>query len=486
MKTKTSNYNNTFKYNLLTSSINLTNKNEKINKKNKKKKDEKNKNNEILNTLNEYKEFEKEVIKYNEILYEKYKKKYLEEKKLRKQKEEKIKEKEKEEQKERINKIKNLSNEILKSNNLKVTKNNAENILTFGSLMKTELEKEMKDNPEKFLNIEEIIKNENNDYFSVGVLVKSLEEQGIKVAVEKNSSDENVSDSSLRLLINELGAMKKIVLNYDYGNEQNNKILNNPDEREKFYNEKILQFSKILKLKLSQFSICNIRNGSIKIDLIFHDPLLNLNENFSKLFKTIKDFSKESKNLKNVSSTCVLEGLKFSAKMFDIKGNRKEGWGENEMRGGRKYDPPKGWIGHGISVSKKYDNGDDTWLGYTGEDNGEWCIAYHGTNVNYALSILENGLKSGIHQFYSDSEDINHPGEKVGEGIYVTPIISIANEYALRQNPRKYKCIFMCRVNPRNIRIPEDNEDYWVVKGGIDDIRPYRLLIQEVKNDNNN
>ena len=72
----------------------------------------------------------------------------------------------------------------------------------------------------------------------------------------------------------------------------------------------------------------------------------------------------------------------------------------------------------------------------------------------------------------------------MGDGIYVTPLVSIADGYALRQNPSKYKCIFMCRVNPRTIRIPEDNQDYWVVKGGINDIRPYRLLIQEVKNDN--
>ena len=491
MKTtsKSKNNNKTFKYTLLTSTLKLTNENEnekenKNKKKTKKKKNEKNKNNEILNTLNEYKEFEKEDIKNNEKLYEMHKQKYLKQLKLKKQNEEERKKKEKAEQKERINKIKNLSNEILKSNDLQISKKNAENILSFGSLMKIEIEKEKKDNPEKFLDIEEIIKNENNDYFSVGILAKTLEEQGITVAVEKNSSDENLTDSSLRLLINELGSMKKIVLDYDYGDEQNNKVINDPEEREKFTNEQILQFSKILKLKPSQFSICNIRNGSIKTDLIFHDPLLNLNENFSKLFQKIKDFSKESQNLKNVTSSSVLEGLKFSSKMFDVKGNRIEGWGENEKRGGREYDPPKGWIGHGISVSKKYDNGDDTWLGYTGEDNGEWCVAYHGTNINYALSIMENGLKSGVNQVYSDSDDINHPGEKVGDGIYVTPLVSIADGYALRQNPSKYKCIFMCRVNPRTIRIPEDNQDYWVVKGGINDIRPYRLLIQEVKNDN--
>ena len=41
----------------------------------------------------------------------------------------------------------------------------------------------------------------------------------------------------------------------------------------------------------------------------------------------------------------------------------------------------------------------------------------------------------------------------------------------------------MCRINTKNLRIPKDRKDFWVVKGGTDDIRPYKLLIQEVKND---
>ena len=96
---------------------------------------------------------------------------------------------------------------------------------------------------------------------------------------------------------------------------------------------------------------------------------------------------------------------------------------------------------------------------------------------------MENGLKSGTNQRFNESEDINHPRKKVGIGIYVTPLIKIANYYAKRQKHPKYKCAFMCRVNPRNKRIPKDRKDFWFVKGGTNDIRPYRLLIQEVKND---
>ena len=31
----------------------------------------------------------------------------------------------------------------------------------------------------------------------------------------------------------------------------------------------------------------------------------------------------------------------------------------------QKYYPPLGWNGYGLRVSKEYDNGDDTWLGYS-------------------------------------------------------------------------------------------------------------------------
>ena len=31
----------------------------------------------------------------------------------------------------------------------------------------------------------------------------------------------------------------------------------------------------------------------------------------------------------------------------------------------QQYYPPLGWNGDGLRVSKQYDNGDDTWLGYS-------------------------------------------------------------------------------------------------------------------------
>ena len=39
------------------------------------------------------------------------------------------------------------------------------------------------------------------------------------------------------------------------------------------------------------------------------------------------------------------------------------------------YNPPLGWIGIGLNVWDKYDDGDNTWIGMSNA-KGEWCVAY--------------------------------------------------------------------------------------------------------------
>jgi hypothetical protein len=49
-----------------------------------------------------------------------------------------------------------------------------------------------------------------------------------------------------------------------------------------------------------------------------------------------------------------------------------------EKRGNRDYFFPAGFKGYGLKVSKKYDRGDDTWLGMANKPK-EWGVLYHGT-----------------------------------------------------------------------------------------------------------
>ena len=163
--------------------------------------------------------------------------------------------------------------------------------------------------------------------------------------------------------------------------------------------------------------------------------------------------------------------------------------GKNEKRGNMEYNPPIGWIGIGLNILDKYDNGDNTWLEMYNL-KGEWCVAYHGVYGEEDMVkkrsglIIEEGFKSGNGQEHKDCKDKFHPENKVGEGIYCSPKIEIAEEYAgtIKINNKKYKTVFMVKVKPNAIRCCNDCEfakDYWVINRG--EIRPYRILYKEVE-----
>ena len=179
--------------------------------------------------------------------------------------------------------------------------------------------------------------------------------------------------------------------------------------------------------------------------------------------------------------------------LFCGSGHNLEGkWAHGENRGGRPYNPPDGWIGFGLNVLNKYDNGNNDWLACDGRP-GEWCVAYHGACVNNTSDqikqiikpILEQNLKPGSGQAYSGHDDANHPGQKVGIGVYCSPNPTVTDGYAgiIEVNGYSYRVAFMLRVKPDKIRYSNSRTDYWVLNAGNGDfseLRPYRFLIKKV------
>ncbi|CAG8510191.1 16247_t:CDS:2 [Gigaspora rosea] len=98
-----------------------------------------------------------------------------------------------------------------------------------------------------------------------------------------------------------------------------------------------------------------------------------------------------------------------------------------------------------------------------------WKLSYHGTAKHNARSIAEDGydLSKGKRFAY-------------GRGIYSTPDIHIAEQYAeqFEFEGNTYVMVFQNRVNPVSLRrIPVSNGEYWVsVKG--EDVRPYGICIK--------
>ena len=209
-------------------------------------------------------------------------------------------------------------------------------------------------------------------------------------------------------------------------------------------------------------------------------------EEFKQKFQNDNEF-KELSYLKDIHEDVIVGACKLNRKeQLDSRGNRSSGWGVNECRGGKPYDPPIGWIGIGLKVFDKYQ--DNKWIGMSNTE-GEWCVAYHGVARDQASDsvksvtgkIYKGEFKPGSEQVHRSHQDVCHPNQNVGVGAYCTPKIAIAESYSgiSTINGQNYWTVLMVRVNPTAIRHCSDAPDYWVVNGTTDEIRPYRILYKK-------
>ena len=312
---------------------------------------------------------------------------------------------------------------------------------------------------------------------------------------EENNNNKEVDDDTndasatcLQFIANGFNHKNKYNLHFDLGEKRNEEILNNKNEYEKFKENLKLKLSKDYNISKDKIVIAFPERGSVKVQVIFQsDEFNNLDLNEFKLKFEKDDEFEELKNLKEIHKDIIMGACKLSTNMLDPRGNRTEGWGIGERRGNKPYDPPIGWIGIGLKVIDKYE--DNTWIGMD-NSKGEWCVAYHGVGrgndsdeVKKITGLIYKGaFKQGRNQVHSECYDQYHPGKKVGEGVYCTPTIKTAQEYngISTINGKDYETVLMVRVKPEAIRGCKDSEDYWVVNGTTDEIRPYRILYKKL------
>ena len=375
-----------------------------------------------------------------------------------------------------------------------------EDMCIYGAITKKEIKEEKEKHPEKYIETSQALKMENEDegLFALGLLSQNLEDLGIETAIEKNQNqNEQDNDStSLQFITNGMIGKKKYDLHFELGEERNEEILNNQEEFEKFKQNLKSKISKDYNIPPDKIIITLPQKGSLHVQLIFQsDEFKDLDKNqFVNKFKNDPEY-KELSNLKDIHEDVIMGAVKLTRNNLDPRGNRNDGWGVGEKRGGKDYDPPIGFNGIGLKVWDKYDNGDNTWLGM---DNvpGEWCVAYHGVacgqssdNVKDVTGkIVKSTFKAGSGQAHCNCDDQYHPGKKVGKGVYCTPTIKTAEEqYAGISiiNNIQYKTVLMVRVKPSAIRHCDKCSDsrapynYWVVNGTTDEIRPYRILYKK-------
>ena len=368
-----------------------------------------------------------------------------------------------------------------------------EDINYFGESINNEINEEKLFN--KYITIEHAFqlgyKNLNkkgykNEYFVLALLACALKYHGCNVVIEKDKviSEEKDKElnTTLQFLASGLFNFKKYIFYFDFGDEINRKLLKDIEESNKFIKKLKGKLQELFGLKENDIIMTNPEfpfsiTAIIKQSKFNEYSVLSL---FNELIKIPELYA-----LKHIIKSILLSGCKLSPSMIEPRANNKDGkWGTNEIRGGEVYYPPKGWVGYGLCVADKYDNGDNSWLDYN-HSQGEWCVAYHGIGngsqiLNSKESFLTNSLRPGFSQQFKYNKD--YFGKLIGEGIIFTPNPDILEKSCgvFDCCGLKYKIGFMTRIMPKKIRKPKGTNDYWVINGTDNEVRPYRILIKEL------
>jgi len=225
----------------------------------------------------------------------------------------------------------------------------------------------------------------------------------------------------------------------------------------------------------------------IKILNTINSKNIKNKETYKKKNSDDKSLNKEkgdTSNTNNLVENILINEFKFSRELLCPKSEPITNFGNKGKKGGYEYNPPEGWMGIDLNILGKYDNGNDDWVKDNGNKN-EWAVSYHNTKGMFLKPIVTNGFKIGQNQSYKDANDIYHPGQKVGTGIYFNNNLNLLEYFADLQSfefkGKKYMAALMARLKPDKIRSPSSSPNFWVLNPTFDEIRPYRILLKEVK-----
>ena len=147
-----------------------------------------------------------------------------------------------------------------------------------------------------------------------------------------------------------------------------------------------------------------------------------------------------------------------------------------------KYSLPIGWYRFGIKMNDYYINNNI--------DTSNWPIGYYGTNLNTAISIIDNQKIMFPGEFLNNGDKVPPQDNNNPTAIIMSPSIKYAKLFSERTlyNGKSIYFAFQCRIMPGTYtieRVPSkfytdenfsDDEIEWVVNGGVCVI-PFGFLI---------
>ena len=377
-----------------------------------------------------------------------------------------------------------------------------ENNIDFSRNLKKYIIIEKNKNPNNYIDKEEILYdvdkvldgiNSNSPEFILSVIGKCVENNGTELYITKdqNKDFKNLELASVQSLFS-FATKKKYELHFNFGEEENEKILDSEEKQEEFLKKYKKLISAELKIKIDNLILRDIHRGSLGASCLILHPPEGLENSINNLEGKL--------NIEKVAERPLLDVLQISPNILDKRGNRFSHWGENEERGGEKYIPPtEGWKGYGLKVLGMYDYGNNDWLDYHNK-SGEFAIAYMGINnflgeskemindiKNYSTDVKAfvknkmygndtNMRNSGFFKYFFDYR-------KCGDGVclFQNPEYAENSSGIIYLPYYQVKVILMFRVNPKKIRQPENFKDCWILNPTPDEIRPYRILIKIIQ-----
>ena len=152
-----------------------------------------------------------------------------------------------------------------------------------------------------------------------------MESYGIITAIEKNPKQDKESikkeNAFIEYILDGLTEKKKFDFHFDFGEDENNKLLNNKEEQEKFNKKLKKKLSLEYNIPEQKIIIISPQNGIYQVSVIFMDEGFNASIDVYGLkekFKNDKDF-KEISYLKQIHKALIMEGCKLSINMLDSR-----------------------------------------------------------------------------------------------------------------------------------------------------------------------
>ena len=333
--------------------------------------------------------------------------------------------------------------------------------------------------PDKLLLPNKAVSDENFLINFLGYWGSELSLYRIRALIEKTGSNELIRDLTFKMILTGLATQRvyKIIVNSDKEKEKFDKDI------QEWYNfiqtikNKIVAFQNLDKSELHFF---NHDQKNYEVMLIIYNKRLNTIDN------TLKHMP-----LRLLTGN-LLNNIILSPNMFVPSFCKNlDDWpkGDELARGGEKYSPPYGWIGIALKLGNKYGE-DNEWFGKDGKNEKEWCVAYHGigrgNELDKVYSIIQTNLRKGPKQRYSVYLNTRKASKKeykrCKKGVYLTPDISKAEKYAGKMKlgvyNKEFQFAIQARVDPNKIRDPGAVPINWILNGGNEEVRPYRLLVK--------